>query len=455
MKTYIVYTRSRIASTMLYLVYSFVLLIAVALILDDMPDAPDVVSVIAVVLVVLVPIPLAQLSSRSRIRVVLDNDLILFHTLLNNSFVPDIPATLSLDDIALIDLNEYPVSGCFLLLRLKNSNTIKLYPKHSLFSKNAYFFDLCVALRVSLDNYQTAKKNATYIEPTLNRYVPAAEQRRMHFEEAVEPEHEAVVTPDAPSEPEHQHLPEPETVREATPAPEPKQRYAQPIAGQAWKGANQQFVGSQFASWHGLIIWAGIIFFLVFAVLLSEGVTEALISSVLFAVVWVPLFSNALHYFELMQDSIVVRKHNMPWVRKAYYISEIKEAKLDAENSVNSLMLVFKNFGFENYKAPGLSDADWLRMKAELELRGVVVKSVKKYNEAAAMPVKKHSPSQNLVVGLVVYAVFVTVVYTILGALHLPHELRVLTKMFDALFIVMGVVIFLVLFVPWVAARGK
>jgi hypothetical protein len=39
--------------------------------------------------------------------------------------------------------------------------------------------------------------------------------------------------------------------------------------------------------------------------------------------------------------------------------------------------------------------------------------------------------------------------------LHLPHELRVLTKMFDALFIVMGVVIFLVLFVPWVAARGK
>ncbi len=459
MTPYIVYTRSWIASSVLYALYCFGSIIVVALIWDSFADLPDVFAVIALVSVFFFPLPLAQVSSRSRIRVVIDKDLLLFHIIRNNTFVPDIPSSERFDDIASIDVKSYLLSGNYLLLQLKDGRKIKLFRTHHLFDRNYHFFDMFVAVRTAWEDHIAAKKKATFIDPAPVRYkthdapqeIPAAgtdvnEQISAH---GLQPEqHIAAEQQPAPAP---QLVPEPtrETYlrREPQRAPEP----AATTSTGHW--GFEEFKGAQLASLGGILTWSGILFFPLVAMLFGAGLLGVLFAFGLFAILWLLPFSSRLHYFELTPDNLVISNHNLPWGKKLFAIKDIKETKMDTEDGTNCLTLVFRNFGFETYKAPTLSDEKWIALKHSLEARGIKVTAARKFDQPTAA--SQEGYTRTLIVGLSVYAVFAICVYTLIALLHVPPALGGLVKILDALFLILGTIIFIALFVPWVAAKYK
>lgn len=335
MNTYTVYTRSWIASAVLYVVYCFFGFLLFGVSLEFYPDMDVLPGLIFLLVIAFVPLPLAQLSSRSQLSLSVDNDIIVFRVIKGNGLVPFADPIIALGDITLMEVRSYPLSGNYLLLVLSNGRKVRLFRKRHLFNKNDHFFDMYLSLRLLWQNHLAGKTTAAQ---------PPAEQPA--FTEVGEP----------------------------LPATE-KPPVESIIHTSPYFAPSYTFRGNQLTCTSGVLIWGGTMLFVFVALLFTVVMVNVSLFFAVLGVVWLLAFSTMLNYFELTNDQLTIKTHNLPWRKTTYLLKEISEAKLDAEESgKNSLMLVLKDFSFHTYKAPTLEDEHWISLKNALEARGIKVK---------------------------------------------------------------------------------
>ena len=81
-----------------------------------------------------------------------------------------------------------------------------------------------------------------------------------------------------------------------------------------------------------------------------------------------------LNYFGVSQNYLVARKHNKPWRRKYFRLSDIREIVFENNNAIyDQFKVVTHNFKTYFYTAPTLPYKTWFPLKDELERRGVKV----------------------------------------------------------------------------------
>lgn len=137
------------------------------------------------------------------------------------------------------------------------------------------------------------------------------------------------------------------------------------------------FKNNQFLSIRGISFWALLAFFIY---LLSKGDKPPTLAVVI-VFIFISLFVFAfhawvMHYFQVSDKLFVVRNHVLPWKRRTYLLSEIKEIVFETRSKMpNCLRIITKDFKNKLYPAGTLYDSTWLKLKERLESEGVKVRN--------------------------------------------------------------------------------
>jgi hypothetical protein len=137
------------------------------------------------------------------------------------------------------------------------------------------------------------------------------------------------------------------------------------------------FKGNQFTSLRGILLWGAIGFF-TYAVLTSKTTrkTASLIVYIFFSFLWFFLLSLTMNYFQVSQNYLVIKNHNLLWRRKAYRLSDIKEVTFETQGKMpNCLRVITKDFRNKLYLAATLGDKTWLELKDKLESYNITVRN--------------------------------------------------------------------------------
>ena len=139
-----------------------------------------------------------------------------------------------------------------------------------------------------------------------------------------------------------------------------------------------EFKGSPFFSFRGVMMWSLILFFvfLIFSPIRKISYFDALKFTIPFGLFWFVLHSYNMHYFELSKNYFVVRNHYFWWIKDIYKNSEIEVVVFERQpKQSNSLRIINKNFRRKIYLADTLNDKKWLEMKVELERKNIDVRN--------------------------------------------------------------------------------
>lgn len=137
------------------------------------------------------------------------------------------------------------------------------------------------------------------------------------------------------------------------------------------------FKGSQFTSLRGISLWGmiGFLIILLFSKWQNPPV-RLLIPFGVFSIFWFILHSWLMHYFGLTKDYLVIRNHNFIWKVKIYRLADIKEVVFETQGKQpNCMRIITKDFKNKLYPAGTLRDQTWLKMKRQLESKGVTVRN--------------------------------------------------------------------------------
>jgi hypothetical protein len=142
------------------------------------------------------------------------------------------------------------------------------------------------------------------------------------------------------------------------------------------------FKGNPFLSFRGIIIWGmfAFVFYLTFPNLSFSNYNDRMLKALpyfsIFLLVWFFLNSWFMHYFKLSNTSLVIRNHNLLWIRKTYDISDIKEIVFETKYRwPNCMRVITNNFQSKLYPAGTLRDKTWFDMKEKLESLGITVRN--------------------------------------------------------------------------------
>lgn len=104
-----------------------------------------------------------------------------------------------------------------------------------------------------------------------------------------------------------------------------------------------------------------------------SGTTLFIFGGLLF---WFLLTSWMMHYFEVTNNSLVVRNHILFWRKRYYSLSNIQQVVFESESrQPNAMRIICKNFSGRKYLASSLKDKTWLKLKARLESLGIEVRN--------------------------------------------------------------------------------
>lgn len=135
-----------------------------------------------------------------------------------------------------------------------------------------------------------------------------------------------------------------------------------------------EFKGSPFFSFRGVILWSFILFFIF--LLLKTSNLNSLKFFVPFGLIWFTFNSYCMHYFELSKNYFVVKNHYFWWIKDIYKNSEIEIIVFESQQKQpNSLRVISKDFRRKIYLAGTLNDKKWLEMKTELERKNIKVRN--------------------------------------------------------------------------------
>ena len=129
------------------------------------------------------------------------------------------------------------------------------------------------------------------------------------------------------------------------------------------------FKGNQFTTLRGILLW-GFIGFFTYTVLTSQKThnTTSFLIYVIASIVWFLIHSLTMNYFEVSQNFLVIKNHNLLWRKKAYRLSDIKEITFETQGKMpNCLRVITKDFRNKLYPAGTLKDKIWVELKDKLE----------------------------------------------------------------------------------------
>ncbi len=136
----------------------------------------------------------------------------------------------------------------------------------------------------------------------------------------------------------------------------------------------EEFKGSPFFSFRGIMLWSLILFFIF--LLLKTSNLNSLKFFIPFGLVWFAFNSYCMHYFKLSKNYFVVKNHFFWWIKDIYKNSEIEIIVFESQSKQpNSLRIVSKNYKRKIYLAGTLKDEKWLEMKIELERKHIKVRN--------------------------------------------------------------------------------
>lgn len=136
----------------------------------------------------------------------------------------------------------------------------------------------------------------------------------------------------------------------------------------------EEFKGSPFFSFRGIMLWSLILFFIF--LLLKTSNLNSLKFFIPFGLFWFSLNSYCMHYFELSKNYFMVRNHYFWWVKDIYKNSEIEIIVYESQaKQPNNLRVITKNYRRKIYPAGTLNDQKWLEMKTELERKNIKVRN--------------------------------------------------------------------------------
>lgn len=140
----------------------------------------------------------------------------------------------------------------------------------------------------------------------------------------------------------------------------------------------EEFKGSPFFSFRGIMMWSLILFFLflTFSPIRKIPFFNALKFFIPFGLFWFAFNAYCMHYFELSKNYFVVRNHYFWWVKDIYKNSEIEIIVYESQaKQPNNLRLITKNYRHKIYPAGTLNDQKWLEMKTQLERKNIKVRN--------------------------------------------------------------------------------
>lgn len=140
----------------------------------------------------------------------------------------------------------------------------------------------------------------------------------------------------------------------------------------------EEFKGSPFFSFRGIMMWSLILFFLfiTFSPIRKISYFDALKFFIPFGLFWFAFNAYCMHYFELSKNFFVVRNHYFWWIKDIYKNSEIEIIVYESQGrQPNSLRIITKNYMRKLYPAGTLNDKKWLEMKTELERKNIKVRN--------------------------------------------------------------------------------
>ena len=140
---------------------------------------------------------------------------------------------------------------------------------------------------------------------------------------------------------------------------------------------NQQFViykGIQFINFRAIIMW---LFIVPIAISLISNYNKPgiVIFLLLTAYFLVKIISWYLYYFEVSDNYLVVRNHNLFWRKDIYRLSDIGEIVFEMPNKMPGCMRVItKDFNGKLYRAATLSNKKWNALKDDLERKKIPIR---------------------------------------------------------------------------------
>jgi hypothetical protein len=140
---------------------------------------------------------------------------------------------------------------------------------------------------------------------------------------------------------------------------------------------SEVFKGNQFTSFRGLSLW-GLLVTFSFLIISEESSINALalLFFTVFAVVWFLIHVRFMHYFELTECFLVIRNHIVEQRKTVYHLSNVKEIVFETQGrQPNCMRIITTDFRSALYPAATLKDSNWLKMKKQLELKGVSVRN--------------------------------------------------------------------------------
>lgn len=140
----------------------------------------------------------------------------------------------------------------------------------------------------------------------------------------------------------------------------------------------EEFKGSPFFSFRGIMMWSIILFslFLIFSPIRKISYSNALKFFIPLGLFWFAFNAYCMHYFELSKNYFVVRNHYFWWVKDIYKNSEIEIIVYESQaKQPNNLRVITKTFKRKIYPAGTLNDQKWLEMKTELEKKSIKVRN--------------------------------------------------------------------------------
>lgn len=135
------------------------------------------------------------------------------------------------------------------------------------------------------------------------------------------------------------------------------------------------YKGIQLLNFRGVLLCL-IIGALLYASILSRWRWGPLVFLSLLGAVSMVAISWSFYYFEVSDNYLLVRNHNLFWIKKLYRLTDIKEIVFEQQDKMPvCLRLITNDFESKLYPAATLRSKRWLQLKEDLEKKNIKVRN--------------------------------------------------------------------------------
>lgn len=134
------------------------------------------------------------------------------------------------------------------------------------------------------------------------------------------------------------------------------------------------YKGNFFLGVNNIMIWAFILFFLIFFSI--HRALENMLPILIISGIGFILNSFHMNYFGLSDDYLLIKNHTFFWTRRMYPLANIKEVVFEQKSKRPiTLRIITSNFESKIYPACTLLNKNWKQFKEDLESKNINVRS--------------------------------------------------------------------------------